>query len=79
MISLKITFFPDECDVGRFYDTKVSSCQNCRRHYYQDKVGQSFCHPCELGYKTQGEGTNSANGCKGTVFESLLCLEKQLT
>ncbi|KAK3789280.1 hypothetical protein RRG08_001670 [Elysia crispata] len=57
----------DDCPLGQYYNTTVSTCQACGLGFYQDQTGQFQCKPCPVGETTgQVESTSimsCAEGC----------------
>ncbi|XP_056017716.1 sushi, von Willebrand factor type A, EGF and pentraxin domain-containing protein 1-like isoform X1 [Ostrea edulis] len=53
----------DDCRVGQFWDSTLSQCALCQKHFYQHMTGQDYCLPCPLGKKTSGTGSNSSSQC----------------
>ena len=53
------------CFVGYYYNTRTESCMECPKGFYQENLGQSYCHPCPVNQDTYGTGAKNRTNCIG--------------
>ncbi|KAK7506491.1 hypothetical protein BaRGS_00001966, partial [Batillaria attramentaria] len=51
------------CQPGEYYNSVTGVCELCGIGFYQDESGQFKCNPCDRGYITVNNGSQSGSSC----------------